>query len=177
MQVVLFHKSSREITMQKQIIQHPEIKLVGLKVRTKNQDESSPDTAKIAPLIVRYWSENIAEKIPHRKNPGVRVVGYANYESDEYGEYDYYFGEEVTSFNKLPAGLSSLTIPAGKYLKLTSGAGPVPEVIVHAWHKVWHMTTNNQLGAQRTYNIDFEIYDERANDPQHTVFDIYLGIE
>lgn len=163
--------------MKKEIIQHPEIKLVGLKVRTTNQNEMNPETAKISPLIAHYWENNIAEKIPNLKNPGVRIVGYANYESDEFGEYDYYFGQEVTSFGKLPAGLVSLTIPAGKYLKLTSGAGKIPEVIVHAWHKVWHMTEHNQLGAQRTYNIDFEVYDERANDPLNTVFDIYLGVE
>ncbi len=37
--------------------------------------------------------------------------------------------------------------------------------------------TAEELGGERNYITDFEIYDERANDPQNTVLDIYIGIK
>lgn len=163
--------------MQKKIIEHPEFNIIGLKVRTSNQKEFNPATAKIGPMIGRYWAENLAEKIPHRKNPGVRIVGYANYESDEHGEYDYYFGEEVSSLANIPDGMASLTIPAGRFIKITSDAGKMPDIIISTWQTIWEETKNQALGAQRRYQVDFEVYGQQANDPNNMIFDVCLGIK
>jgi predicted transcriptional regulator YdeE len=123
--------------MQIEILHTSEIKLIGLQIRTNNQDEINLKVSKIVPLMQRYFGENLAEKIPHRKNPGVGVVGYSNYESDEHGAYDYLFGEEVSSFEDVPEGFSCLTIPAGKFLKITSDAGPMPDIIAKTWPEAW----------------------------------------
>ena len=160
--------------MKKTIVNHPEIKLIGLKVRTRNSKEFNPETAKIGALVGRYWQENIAQKIPNRKNPGVSLVGYSNYESDEHGDYDYYYGEEVTSLDEIPSELSGLLIPAGQFIKVTSEEGPSPQIIIDTWQKVWQMTADDQLGAKRGYFADFEVYDQRASNPANMVFDIYL---
>lgn len=128
--------------MQVKKIMHPEMKLIGLKVRTSNNNEFNSTTAKIAPLVNRYWAENIAAKIPNRNNPGISIAGYANYESDEYGEYDYLFGEAVTSLDTVPEGLSSLIVPAGNYLHITSNPGKMPFIILETWQKIWDATRN-----------------------------------
>ena len=155
----------------------PEIKLVGLKTRTLNQNEFNPETAKIAPLVGRYWNENTAEQIPNRKNPGVVLVGYSNYASDEHGEYDFLFGEEVTRFDGVPATLSQLTVPAASYLEITSDLGPMPQIMFQTWQKVWELTQQKKLGAERSYQVDFEIHDQQNSDPNQQVFKIYLGIK
>ena len=34
-----------------------------------------------------------------------------------------------------------------------------------------------KLSGKRKYIADFEVYDERASDPNNTVIDIYIGTE
>lgn len=162
--------------MKTEILARPEIKLIGLKVRTNNQNESQFSTAKIAPLVARYKTENIAARLPHRRHPGVALVGYSNYSSDEYGDYDFLFGEEVASLEEIPQGLSGLVIPGGKYLKVTSEAGVMPDIIMKTWQQVWDLTKSKTLGGDRLYHTDYEIYGQSAADPHHAVFEIYLGI-
>lgn len=163
--------------MQTTIIEQPEILFIGVKTRTKNDDEFNSNTAKIGPLVGRYYAENLAEKIPSRKNQGTSVAVYSNYESDEYGAYDYYFGEAVTNVNILPEGMTAIKIPGGKFLKITTPAGKMPDVVIQTWQQIWEMTKNKSLGAERSYLTDFEVYDQRAIDPNNTVMDIYLSIK
>lgn len=52
----------------------------------------------------------------------------------------------------------------------------MPEVVISAWQEIWAMN-ENELGGKRKYIADFEIYDQRAVNPNNTVIDIYIGIE
>ncbi len=162
--------------MKKEKITLPEIKLVGVKVRTNNSQEFDPLTAKIAPCVQRYFQQQIGEKIPHRKNPGTTFCAYSDYESDYTGEYTFYVGEEVTSFEDLPEGLETHIIPPQTYVKFTTEPGPMPAVVIKAWQEIWGMSPAD-LGGQRRYATDFEGYDERAKDPQNVVLDIYIGLK
>lgn len=158
-------------------IEHPKMFLAGLKIRTNNfTHEANPAISKISPLVQRFYAENIAEKIPNRKNPGVGLVGYSNYQSDEYGDYDFHFGEEVSSLENLPEWLAGLTIPAGKYLKISSDVGQMPAIAVETWQKIWTKTKDKTLPGTRLYQVDFEIHD-KAPTEQGVSFDIYLGIK
>ncbi len=51
----------------------------------------------------------------------------------------------------------------------------MPDVIVNAWKKIWEMSPKD-LGGKRSYQTDFEIYDERAADHQNIVLDLYISI-
>lgn len=153
-----------------------EIRLIGLTARTNNKAECDSATAKIGPCVQQYFQQQTADKIPHRKNPGTTISAYSDYESDYTGNYTYYIGEEVTSMDTLPEGVSTLLIPAQRYVKFTTEPGPMPHVAIEAWQKIWSMSPE-ELGGIRSYITDFEVYDERAQDPQQTVLDIYIGIE
>lgn len=50
----------------------------------------------------------------------------------------------------------------------------MPDIVIQAWQAIWKMTPED-LGGKRTYRADFEIYDQRAQDPQNSVVDIYIG--
>lgn len=65
-------------------------------------------------------------------------------------------------------------IPAGKYAVITTEKGPFPKVIPEAWQQVFKLEDERKL--VRTYGIDFELYDQRALDPQNAQVDIYIGI-
>lgn len=161
--------------MKKEIIQHAGIKLVGLSVRTNNKNEMNPATGQIGKIMGRYWEEDIPNKILYRKNPGITLSVYTNYASDEHGDYTYFLGEEVSSFEQNIADLRSLIIPAGKFQKLTTKPGKMPGIVIDAWQQIWAMTPND-LGGKRLYQADFELYDERAADPTKAIVDIYVGI-
>jgi predicted transcriptional regulator YdeE len=162
--------------MKKELANKSEIKLVGLTTRTNNKSEMNPKTSKIGELAGRFWRQNIANQIPTRKNPGVTLSVYTEYDSNEHGDYTYFIGEEVSSFENIPSGLQKLTIPATKYQKFTTSSGKMPEVVVNAWQQIWKMSADD-FGGDRAYIADFEVYDQRAVDPNNTSLDIYIGIK
>lgn len=162
--------------MQKITTALPTIKLVGVKVRTKNANEFDPATAKIGALFQTYFSQGVAQRIAHRKNPGVTFCVYTEYESDFNGDYTCFIGEAVDSLQEQPEGLSLLSIPEQTYCKFTTATGALPQVVVDAWVKIWGMSEQD-FGSPRAYVADFEIYDARATDPQNSVVDILVGVE
>ncbi len=161
--------------MQKIITILPEIKLVGITARTSLASEMNLATAKIGATVQKYFHGNHPEKINNRKNPGVTYCIYTNYESDFTGEYTYFIGEEVYSFGDLPEGFETLVIPGQRYAKFTTESGAMPAVCIGAWQKIWTMTAA-ELGGERAYVADFEVYDERALDHQNTILDVFVGL-
>ena len=67
-------------------------------------------------------------------------------------------------------------IPAGKFAVFTSEKGPAPKVVPDLWIKI-NSLPQDAVGANRQYKADFEIYDERAMDPQNLQMDVYVGIK
>lgn len=162
--------------MDKIQLQFPETKLMGIKVRTHYQNELNPLMSKITQTIQKYWQESIADQIVGRVNPGRTFAVYTEYESDHTGGYTYFLGEEVSSVESIPTGLSVLTLPEGNYTRFTTQAAPLPHVIIDAWYNIWQMT-GEEMGGDRKFHSDFEIYDERAQNPLAAVVDIYIGLQ
>ncbi len=162
--------------MHKKIISLPEKKIVGLKVRTNNLAEMSLSTAKIGACTQKYFQEKIAEKNTNRTNAGTTLCIYTDYESDLTGDYSFFIGEEVSFFDSREEGLETHVIPAQTYTKFTTYPGPMPQVIIDAWQKIWKMSPED-FGGKRTYKSDLEIYDNRAKNLQKATVDICIGIE
>lgn len=163
--------------MQQTSIERPEIKLVGIGVRTSYSQELDKMKGHIFPCVQRYFHKALFERIPNRSKPGVTYCAYTGYESDYMGAYTYFIGEEVATFpQELPEGFQTLVIPSQRYMKFTTAPAPLPEVVENAWKAIWNMPQEN-LGGKRLYQTDFEIYDERAADHQKIVLDLYIGIE
>ena len=151
----------------------PEIQLVGIAVRTSNAKEMNQATAQIGTTIQRYLDEAIAQKIQHKKSPGKTCCVYTEYESDQNSDYTYLIGEEVTS--SMPqAGLKLITVPKQTYIKFTTEPGKMPAIAISAWQTIWG-TSFSDWGGRR-FKTDFELYDERALDPDNAVLDICIGV-
>lgn len=162
--------------MQKQTVQLKQLKLVGLTARTNSKNEMNPDTSKIGALACSYWTNQMANNIQHRANPGVTYSIYTDYESDEHGDYTYFIGEIVDSFDDQNLNqFQTLIIPESHYQKFTTAPGKMPEVVISAWQKIWAMNEND-FGGKRKYIADFEIYDQKAADMNNAVVDVYVGI-
>lgn len=151
------------------------LKLIGITARTNNKSEFNPETAKIGKLSSMYWSQQIANQFKHRVNPGVTYCVYTEYETDEHSDYTYFIGEQVGSLED-QSKFQTLIIPAGPYQKFTTDPGKMPQVIIAAWQDIWQMKEKD-FGGKRSYRADFELYDERAGDPNHSVVDVYIGIK
>lgn len=154
-----------------------EIKLVGITCRTSNAKifEADPSTNPIAVTVQKYIHDGLAQKIKSRKNPGTTFSVFTNYESDFNGDYTYFIGEEVPSFDEIPEGAETLIIPIQNYVKFTNESGPMPDVCIDMWKNIWKMDESD-FGGKRAYIADFEVYDERSLDNKNTVLDIYIGI-
>ncbi len=162
--------------MKKVIVNLDEKLIIGIQVRTNNTLEAEPLKGRIFPCVRRYFHENLAARIPNRKTPGTTYCAYAEYETDHRGDYAYFIGEEVQSATHVPEGLQIFKIPAQKYAKFTNGPGSMPDVVKRPWEMIWNMS-RKELGGERAFLADFEIYDERSRDHQNIVLDFYIGIK
>lgn len=161
--------------MKKSTLNFEELRLVGISVRTSNAAEMHPTTAKIAPTMQRFFTEEIQSKMLNTKKPERVFAVYTHYESDASGAYTYFIGREVVSFDGVDTLLDTLSIPQQNYVTFTNEPGPMPAVCIDMWQHIWQMPPAD-LGGKRAYVADFEIYDERSHDPQHAVLDICIGL-
>jgi predicted transcriptional regulator YdeE len=162
--------------MKKIIEELPEIKLVGITARTSNALEFDPKAAQIGKTMQRFFTENLQEKIQHRKNPNKVFAVYTNYESNENGSYTYFLGQEVTAFGNQSDIFQTLVIPNQTYTKFTSNPGKIPKVVINMWQNIWQMKEADFEG-KRSYISDFEVYDERSTDLNSAIVDVFVGIK
>lgn len=149
--------------------------LVGLTVRTNNNDEFNPEKSKIGPLFWSYLENQTASQFKNRTAPGVTYAVYLEFENDETGDYTYFVGEEVSSLDGQDlTKFKSIILKPGIYNKFTTNPGKMPEVVVNAWIEILQMS---DLKAKRSYLTDFEVYDQRIGNPDGAVMDICIGVK
>lgn len=147
--------------------------VVGIAARTNNAKEAGPDGV-IGKQWGRFFSEGVAAKIPNRADGNIVAV-YTDYASNVNGDYTFLLGVRVTKAESVADGMVAKTVPAGRYAVFTSERGPVPQIVVDAWKRVW-ATPKAALGGQRAYKADFELYDQRAQNRADSVMEIHIGI-
>jgi len=161
-------------SMSPKVVDHDAFTVVGISVRTSNAKEMTPDGV-IGKQWGRLFQEGLLSKIPNKADQNIVAV-YTDYAGDHNGEYTFILGARVTSDAEIPAGMIATRIPAGKFAVFTSEKGPAPKVVPDLWIKI-NSLPQDAVGANRQYKADFEIYDERAMDPQNLQMDVYVGIK
>lgn len=147
--------------------------LVGITARTSNTKEMTGN-GKIAALWQRFWEEGILSQISDPSVPSEIVVAYTEFETDENGEYTILIGTKVGSVKSLPSHLTTISVSESDYLHVSTEWGPISEIGINTWKKIWSDETYRK---NRSYKTDLEIYGSNAKDPNHSQFDIYLGIK
>ena len=159
--------------MNPKVVEQGEFMVVGISARTSNAKEMTGDGV-IGKQGGRLMHENFVSKIPNRSDQSIVAV-YTDYASDYNGEYTFLLGARVTSDKDVPAGMVAKKVPAGKFAVFTSDKGPAPQVVPSLWMKI-NSLPKTAVGGDRTYRADFEVYDQRAADPQNMVMDAYVEI-
>jgi len=147
--------------------------VIGIAARTDNAKESTANGI-IPKQWQKFFSEGIVAKIPNTTSPIFYGV-YSDYASDHNGEYTYVVGQAVKDGTAAPNGLVVKQITAGKYVVLTTEFGPFAKVIPDAWQRIFKLEEEGKL--KRAYEADFELYDQRAQNPQNGQIDIYIGLK
>jgi predicted transcriptional regulator YdeE len=146
---------------------------VGIATRTSNAREMTADGV-IGKQWVRFMQEGVFGKIPNKVDASIVAV-YTDYASDKNGEYTFLLGSRVTSDADVPAGLVARRVPAGKFAVFTTEKGPGPKVVPETWERI-NSLSKSVMGGDRMYQADFEVYDERAKDPQNLQADVYVRV-
>lgn len=148
--------------------------VVGIAARTSNAKEMSGRG-----VIPQQWDcfmkEGILARIPHRADDIICAL-YTGYAKGRDSDYDFVIGARVSRALEIPPGMVLRHVPAGKYAVVTSDKGPGFQVVPAAWHRVWQLEDKSELGGVRAYATDFEVYDQRAQDPQALQVDLFVGI-
>ncbi|MEK4665097.1 zinc ribbon domain-containing protein [Priestia sp. FSL H7-0729] len=145
----------------------PSKRLAGLSARTTNAIEMSGQGS-IGALWGRYFA---SEYIPAAE--AARYGCYTDYEDGIVGEYTILIGHEVGENELLPEGFDEVQLPPATYAVFTSRTGPMVEVVSEVWEAVWAWSHQ----SDRTFTGDFEYYDGRSLDPEHTQVDVYIAVK
>ena len=160
--------------MTPRVVQQAGFTVIGIAVRTSNAKEMTADGV-IGKQWGRFYQNGILDKIPNKADQSIVAV-YTDYASDKNGEYTFLLGAKVNPDAGVPAGLVAKKIPAGKYAVFTTEKGPGAKVMPEAWMKI-NSLPQSAVGGDRVYRADFEVYDQRAADPQNMQADVYVGIK
>jgi AraC family transcriptional regulator len=144
--------------MEPKIERHPAYRIVGMKVRGKNQQGEIP----------KMWGEFAARvaEVQDRAEQDVTYGVSANYAEDT-GEFDYVAGIHVNPTAAVPQGMVSWDIPAQTYAVFSCTLPTIGETMNYI-HHTWLPAS----GYHHTGGPELERYDEDFNsqDPASIMY-------
>lgn len=165
---------TKDASMNPKVVEEAGFNVIGIADRTTNAKEMSGEGV-IGKQWARFFQDNVLAQIPNKSDTSIIAV-ITDYASDKDGEYTHLIGARVTSTVDVPADMVVKKVPAGKYAIFTSEKGPVAQVVVATWKRIW-MQPKTAPGGDRAYKADYEVYDERARDPENTQMDVHVGVK
>lgn len=142
--------------------------VAGISVRTSNENGQAMQD--IPALWDRFMAENIAATIPGKINNDLYCV-YTDYEKDHTQPYTTLLGCRVNNLENIPAGMTGKTLTEGNYASFTASGNLTQGGVYNEWLKIW----NTPL--ERTFTADFEVYGEKAADPENGEVDIFVAVK
>jgi len=142
--------------------------LIGIAIKTTN--ENGQAAKDIPALWNTFMTENILSKIPNKINDNIYSL-YTDYEGDHSKPYTTIIGCKVEHLNTIPEGMIGKPFNGGNYTKFTTKGDLTKGLIINEWHKIWNMD------LKRLYTADFEIYGEKAQNPNDAEVDLFIAIK
>lgn len=142
--------------------------VIGISIRTTNENEQSGKD--IPALWNKFLSEGIQNKISHKVSDDIVCI-YTDYEKDHTKPYTTILGCMVDNLDVIPDGFTGKTIEGFNYKKFTAKGNLADGIVINEWIKIW----NSDL--ERIFTSDFEIYGEKAQNPEDAEVDIFIAIK
>lgn len=150
--------------MEIKIIERSAFTVVGMKVRSKNENNEIPQAWQALELR--------EDEVEHNRVDNTRGYGIcANMDMDS-GVFDYVAGFEVRSAEGAPAGMVAFEVPGGRYAVFTTTLPKIGETLQNA-HRTWLP----QAGHRPTGGPQFELYDEFDTEDPNSAFDLHIPIQ
>jgi len=147
-------------------VKNAEFKLIGLRLNGKTTNNNGQSGIDCGNLWQKFERENFAERIPGKVSDEIYAV-YFDYEGDANKPFSYFIGCKV-KMDTDADGMDSMVIPAGSFTKVVA-KGKMPDCVAGCWKNIW----NSKI--ERTYQYDFEVYDERSKDWSNAEVDIFVS--
>jgi len=144
------------------------VTIAGIFVRTINQNQQA--AVDIALLWQRFFTENVAAKLPNRISDDMYCV-YTEFDGDFTQPYTTLIGFPVEGHHEIPEGMKSVQIEGGQYYKSTVKGRLSDGIVINEWNKIW------QSDMHRTYKTDFELYPARSVNLDYAEIDIFVGLK
>lgn len=142
--------------------------IIGISTRTTNEKMQS--ATDIRRLWDKFLSEKIIDQIPGKIDDTVYCI-YTDYEKDETKPYTTIFGCKVKNLDFVPEGFTAKTIETGNYKLFTIKGKLTDNIIFQKWKEIWN------ADIKRKYTADYEVYGEKARNPDNAEVDIFVAIE
>jgi predicted transcriptional regulator YdeE len=150
-----------------ELITIEEFFIIGLSIRTTNENEQS--ATDIPALWNKFMNENTIENIPNKIDNSIYSV-YTEYEKDYTKPYTTILGCKVSSLDNIPTGMTGKTIAKETYKQFTAKGNLADGIVIQKWIEIWNTDLN------RKYTADFEIYGEKASNPENAEVPIFIAI-
>ncbi len=161
-----FAPNPNDLTMQKVNIEP--FSIIGISVRTTNANGQAAQD--IGALWNRFVAENITEQIPHKLGLDVYSI-YAEYDGDHTQPYTAILGCQVAHLDEVPDGLVGHSFSGGSYVKTSAKGDLMQGLVVRKWQEIWEMD------LERTFSADFEVFGEKARNPNDAEVDFYIAVQ
>ncbi|MDR2147886.1 MAG: GyrI-like domain-containing protein [Tannerella sp.] len=142
--------------------------VIGISVRTTN--ENGQATQDIPALWNRFMTEEIAKQISNKIDNSVYCI-YTDYEKDYTKPYTTILGCKVENLDTVPSGMIGKTFDKADYVKHIAKGNILQGMVFNEWTKIW----NSDL--DRTYTADFEVYGDKAQNPENAEVDIFVSVK
>jgi predicted transcriptional regulator YdeE len=154
--------------------------VVGIAIRTTNK--AAAEEASIVKLWQQFFMDQCLAKIDNKIDNSI-IALYYNFETDKnavylegsQGEYTVLIGARVSSLDTIAPGFMGKHVEAEQRMIFTSEIGSAQNIVFDLWKKIWTEQKQNQLN--RTFAVDYELYDERSHNPENAQMEIHIGIK
>ncbi len=142
--------------------------VIGITVRTTNENGKAEQD--IPALWGRFMGEGTLEKIPNKIDDTIYCM-YTEYEKDYTGAYTTIIGCKVTSLENIPEGMVGKTVETANYVQYIAKGNVMQGVVQDAWKNIW----NSDI--ERAYTADFDVYGEKAQNPENAEVEIFVSVK
>lgn len=142
--------------------------VIGIALRTTNENGQSVQD--IPALWNRFMTEGIMDQIPNKVENTLYCI-YTEYEKDHTKPYTTILGCKVSNLDQIPYGLVGKTFEEQMYIKRTAKGNLMQGIVYEEWTKIWNADLN------RAFTADFEVYDERTQNPENAEVDIFISVK
>jgi len=141
--------------------------IIGIDIRTSNQEGKAGQD--IPNLWQKFMTENITAKVPNKTSEEIFCI-YTEYEGDHNKPYTTLLGCKVSNLDSVPEGLRGMTFNIEKQEKFQAKGNLLQGAVWQKWAEIW------ESNLDRTYTFDYEVYGEKAQNPEDAEVDIFISV-